>query len=368
MKTKLFVRCKKCLTTSTRPRIEFFNGVCSACINFQERKKINWKLREKQLWKICNKFRKGNGEYDVVVPAGGGKDSSYVAWMLKNKFKMNPLCVCCEPPLITKLGLENLNKFKSSGFDLIYLSESKHDKKMNKIAFIKSGLPQHNWLASIQIAPLKIAYKFEIKFVMWGEEGESMYGGKNTYKNKFNVDTSLFNLKLNNNPINKFIKDSSIKKNYYWSILNKKEKKQYANIFKCYWSYFEKWDESKHLKFAKKYCGLKFDKIKQSNAINNHSHTDQKMFALHMYLAYLKFGFGRATTDTSIDIRHKKLTRKQAIKIVKKYDRIFPKNYLSDYCKYFNMTQKNFIKILHKFINKDIFEIKNKKIILLDTI
>jgi len=356
------------MTVSTRPRISFKKGVCSACLNFKERKKIDWSLRGKELRKLCNKFRKNNGEYDVVVPAGGGKDSSYVAWMLKNKYNMNPLCVCCEPPLITKLGIQNLNNFKSSGFDLIYLSETEYFKKMNKITFIKSGLPQHNWLASIVIAPLKIAHKFNIKFVMWGEEGESMYGGKNIYKNKLKVDTKLFNLKLNNNVINKYIMKNTSKKNYFWSTLNKKEIKKYSNIYKCYWSYFEKWDETKHIKVAKKYCGLRFDKKKQGNAINNHSHTDQKMFALHMYLAYLKFGFGRATTDTSIDIRHKKLSRLKAIKIVKKYDSIFPETFTKDYCNYFNMTKKRFFKILYKFINKDIFQIKNKKIILLDTI
>ena len=54
---------------STRPRINFVNGVCSACINFAERKKINWKQREKTLWKLCNKIRKKNGDYDVIVAA-----------------------------------------------------------------------------------------------------------------------------------------------------------------------------------------------------------------------------------------------------------------------------------------------------------
>ena len=55
------------------------------------------------------------------------------------------------------------------------------------------------------------------------------------------------------------------------------------------WSYFEKWDEDKHLELAKKYCGLEYDKKRQDNAINNHSHTDQRLYALHMYIAYLKW-------------------------------------------------------------------------------
>ena len=44
---------------------------------------------------------------------------------------------------------------------------------MDLLTFKKSGLPQHNWIAAIYIAPLKIAKKFGINLVMWGEEGMS---------------------------------------------------------------------------------------------------------------------------------------------------------------------------------------------------
>ena len=129
MPKKIFFRCKKCLTTSTRPRTSFTEGLCSACKNFEERKKINWRLRERQLKKLCDKVRKSNGDYDVVVPAGGGKDSSYVAWTLKHKYNMNPLCVFCEPPLFTRIGEENLLNFRNSGFDLLQISQGKAQKK-----------------------------------------------------------------------------------------------------------------------------------------------------------------------------------------------------------------------------------------------
>ena len=55
---KDFYRCKKCLMVSTRPRTNFFNGVCSGCINFAERKKINWKhgfYRNDIGWRIIGK-------------------------------------------------------------------------------------------------------------------------------------------------------------------------------------------------------------------------------------------------------------------------------------------------------------------------
>ena len=77
--------CKKCVISNQRPRITFDkNGICSAC-KFAETKHkiIDWDSREKELIKLLDKFRKNNGEWDVVVPCSGGKDSIYVAHMLK---------------------------------------------------------------------------------------------------------------------------------------------------------------------------------------------------------------------------------------------------------------------------------------------
>jgi hypothetical protein len=69
--------CKKCTISNQRPRITFDkNGVCSAC-NFSDYKQTStdWKKRENELQELCDKFRKKNGEYDVIVPCSGGKDN-----------------------------------------------------------------------------------------------------------------------------------------------------------------------------------------------------------------------------------------------------------------------------------------------------
>ena len=76
--------CKKCVVSNQRPRITFDkNGICSACNWFEEKKKIDWPLRQKQFLELLNKFRKNNGEYDVLVPGSGGKDSGMIAHILK---------------------------------------------------------------------------------------------------------------------------------------------------------------------------------------------------------------------------------------------------------------------------------------------
>ena len=192
-----------------------------------------------------------------------------------------------------------------------------------------------------------------------------MYGGNNSQKNKINPRADyFFKTKVNNNSLSKYIKKNNLdKKNYFWSNIEDNEIKQFSSILKCHWSYFEKWDEEKHLKLAKKFCGHKNLKKKQQASLNDHSHTDQRLYSLHMYLAYLKFGFGRATTDVSIGIRHKKYSKKQGIQLINKNDSIFPTEFLNDYLNYFKINKSQFFKILKKFVNKDLFKINKKKIV-----
>ena len=152
----------------------------------------------------------------------------------------------------------------------------------------------------------------DIKLIMWGEEGESMYGGSNKLKLELKLDPkNISKFYLESHEIRNAVSSNYSKKNYYWFTLDRNEMNVYKKLYNCHWSYFERWDENKHFKIARKYCGLVDANTKEENAINKHSHTDQKMFALHMYLAYLKYGFSRATSDSSIEIRHKRLTRKE---------------------------------------------------------
>ena len=95
--------CKKCLITNQRPttRAEhtikkdiptttnFFDGICEACIIKEKHKNIDWEKKEHEFTKILDKYRSRNGNYDVVVPGSGGKDSFFVAHQLKYKYKMN---------------------------------------------------------------------------------------------------------------------------------------------------------------------------------------------------------------------------------------------------------------------------------------
>ena len=110
--------CKKCTRSNQRPAVtqeylqtekkkkqfvEIEKDICGGCeFNYLKHNKINWKDRGKQLEELCNKYRKSDGSYDVLVPGSGGKDSIYVAHQLKFKYNMNPLLCSWSPTMITK--------------------------------------------------------------------------------------------------------------------------------------------------------------------------------------------------------------------------------------------------------------------------
>ena len=113
---KEVVFCANCVVSNQRPRTRFNeHGVCSACQWAYEKDHIiDWDKREDELVQLCDKFRKNDGSFDVVVPGSGGKDSGYVAHQLKYRYGMNPLCVTWSPFEYTKIGWKNLNNFIAS--------------------------------------------------------------------------------------------------------------------------------------------------------------------------------------------------------------------------------------------------------------
>ena len=41
--------CTKCMLPETKPELTFQDGVCNACINYENRKNINWEEKKKHL-------------------------------------------------------------------------------------------------------------------------------------------------------------------------------------------------------------------------------------------------------------------------------------------------------------------------------
>ena len=333
------------------------NKMCKACIYYYEKQKIDWKKREKELIKICNKYRKSNGEYDVIVPGSGGKDSIYVAHELKNKYKMNPLLVTWAPNIITKIGKQNLISWQKISKNSIYIKQNQRvHRLLTKLAFINLCHPFQPFVIGQKNVAPKLALKKNIKLVMFGEH-DAEFGMMMNTKNKPDLDVSHFcsdksldELYIAGVKVNDLISKYkiSLKELNPYLPLNKKDFYS-AKISFHYYSYYKKWNFHDNYYYAVKNSNFKPNDLRIEGSYDKYASMDDKLDWLHFYTFYTKFGMGRATAASDQEIRSGVITRDEGISLVKRFDGEVIEKYLNDILKYLGISKKRFFDVIDKF-------------------
>ena len=363
MNNKTIFWCTNCLNMSTRPRISFDSrGWCNACQWMEEKKSMDWTPRKKELNELLAKHKSKGSDFDCIVPVSGGKDGSYVAYTLKHKYGMNPLAITVRPALSLEIGDQNLSNFIKSGYNHIHLSPNPIIlDRLNKYGFIEKGFPYYGWLIAIMTAVIKTAVNFKIPLLVYGEDGEIEYGGSTESKHKALYDINYMKriyLEGGHEKVFERIKqdgDISDEDLSFFKFPTDDEISEVGLSF-THWSYFEPWDSYRNYITAKEHCGLIEKDEGNLDTFTNFSQNDQALYALHAYLMYLKFGFGRATQDAGIEIRRGSMTREQALNLVKMYDNAYPSDLIDTYLDYYKMTKEEFDGVLDKYANRDLFE------------
>jgi N-acetyl sugar amidotransferase len=328
----------------------------------EEKKTMDWAPRQKELLELLEKNRSKTGSFDCIVPVSGGKDGSYVAYMLKHKYGMNPLAVTVRPALSLEIGDKNLHNFIHSGYDHIHITPNPIVlDRLNKYGFIEKGFPYYGWLIAIMSAVIRTAANFRIPLLFYGEDGEVEYGGSTETKNKALYDISYMKRIYFEGGYEKVFdrirKDNDISEAdlSFFKFPEDDEVSEVGLSF-THWSYFENWDSYRNYIVAKEYCGLIEKEEGNSDTFTNFSQNDQALYALHAYMMYLKYGFGRATQDAGIEIRRGSMTRDQALNLVKMYDNAYPHHLIDTYLDYYKMTKDEFDAVLDSYANRNLFE------------
>lgn len=352
--------CKKCTISNQRPRITFDkHNICSAC-NYAEYKrfKINWKKRQKEFSKLIEKYRSKDNSYDVLVPCSGGKDGGYVAHALKYKYGMNPLTVTWSPLLYTDIGKKNLNSFINSGFDhILGTPNPKVAKKLTKLSFEKLGDPFQPFIYGQINFPLKIAIKNNIKLIMYGENQEAEYGGDIKKANIPTRDVRDFNKYYFSGKNVNFWKSADITEkdlNAFKGPTVDEIIKNKINIH--FFGYYHFWDPQENYYYCQENTGYEANYQRTEGTYSKYASIDDKIDGFHYYLSYIKFGLGRATSDTAHEIRDEKINRKEGIELVKKFDGEFPKKYFNEFLSYCQITEEFFFKVIDSWRSKHLWK------------
>ena len=348
------------------------NGMCLACKYFYEKNSINWKQREKHLVQLCNKHRKNNGDYDILVPGSGGKDSFYVAHQLKTKYKMNPLLVTWKPALYTDIGKKNFDAWLQLGMaNYTFFQNPVVHSKLTKLAFENLCHPFQPFILGQKNFAPKMSKLLNIKLIMYGESYVEFGMDKKNKDNPkmdpkyFSSNESYKKMFISGVKVTDIIKKHKLSLNDLDPYLPlshdeiKKNKIEFHNF-----SYYKRWNFHENYYYAVENTNFKPSDERSEGSYDKYASMDDKLDWLHFYTFYTKFGMGRTTAATDQEIRSGVISREEGKMLVKRFDGEFPKKYLNDCLKYMNISEKKFTSIIDKFRPKHLWKKDSNKWIL----
>lgn len=360
--------CNKCVYPIHAVNLDIDDeGVCSACRTFEEILSLDestWTKRKEKLIEIIENYKKiTKGDYDCIIPVGGGKDSYYQAHYIKS--------LGFKPLLVTYYGnnflpegevnLQNMSK-KLNCDHFIFKPSEEILIKLNKAAFYMMGdMNWHNH-AGIRIIPVKSALQFKVPLFIFGETSWDISGMFSIHNySEFNKRTVL------EHDMRGFLSDDFIGKenlttrDVSWYNLPD-DKTYFENKLKgIYLGNFVKWDPYKQTDLMKKFYDWQESKEPFERTYRKISNLDDMHEnGIHDYLKYIKFGYGRCSDHASKDIRNNYMTREEGIKLVKKYDHVKPKKDLKRWLDYVGMKESEFDVIADTFRGRNIWS-KDKK-------
>ena len=355
-------RCKKCVATNSRPeQVLDKDGVCNACLSFEQKKLINWDERKKLFIEEVAEAQKHKTKdnWDCIIPSSGGKDSTAQAFVARD-FGLNPLIVTATTCDLSNIGKQNIENLKKN-FDTIEISPQKKIRsKLNKICLETLGdigWPEH---VSIFTQPIQIAAKLDIKLILYGEQPQFEYGGPQR------SDSNIMNRKWMEEfggflgfRVSDLINHYGFKRDellpYIYPDESLIEKKGIKALFM---GYYMDWNNQKNYILSKTKGFVPFDGPIEGGNVG-YEKIDNYQHGIHDYFKYLKYGFSRSTDQASWMIRQSIITREEGVKLVKENDGKYPSSYLGKQLKNIlediNLSLDQFNKICDKFTNKEIF-------------
>jgi N-acetyl sugar amidotransferase len=362
--SKLIHYCTKCVMPDTKPDLSFNEkGVCNACSNFNNRKEVDWDLRMNELRTILDKYRSKDGSnHDCIIPVSGGKDSTFqVLKMLE--LGMNPLCVTATTDKLSDIGRYNIENIKKLGVDYIEVSTNPVvRRKINKIALTQVGdisWPEHVTIFTI---PIRIAVERKIPLLIWGENSQHEYGGPAAA-----VETNVLNRRwleefggMNGLRVSDLIGLEGIEKKHLIDYTYPSDEDlTRVGVTGLFLGYYMPWDGPNNAFIAQAH-GMKTYPTIVEGSIVSFENLDNIQMRIHDYFKFLKFGYDRVSDWASVYIRRNRLSREDAMQLIKRYAGKFPSSYLGtsleEILEEIDVTPEDFVEICDRYTNKKLFK------------
>lgn len=169
--------CSHCIMDTSDPTLKFQpNGRCDYCGNFEELIKPKWDTGaegERKLMDMATAISESGSanDFDCIIGLSGGLDSSYAAYIAKEKMGLRPLLFHVDAGWNTDQAVGNIEKLVDGlGLDLYTDVVNWESVKRMQVAFLRSGIPDQDLVqdAAFFSGLYKFARKYKIKHIITG--------------------------------------------------------------------------------------------------------------------------------------------------------------------------------------------------------
>jgi N-acetyl sugar amidotransferase len=361
--------CNKCVYPSITVNLHMSeDGICSSCKTFEKAKSISpesWEDRKKIIINIFEeKLSSNSSNYDCLIPVSGGKDSYYQAHLITKEFGLKPLLMTYHGNNFLPEGDYNRDHMRSvfNADHIVWGPSVDVLIKLNRLGFKKMG--DMNWQnhCGIMTAPISVAVKFNIPFIIWGETFWDISG---MFEPDDFVEFSArvrYEHQLRGYEWNDFLDDPNDKiteKDMIWAKYPTDEEILEVGVRGLFMGNYFQWDPNKHSKMIQQEYGWKPAEKPFERTYRLMSNLDDRYEnGIHDLMKFIKFGYGRCSDHASKDIRTGYMTREEGIKMVKKYDHVISSD-LYYWLEYVNMKEDEFWHIADTFRNPKVWWIED---------
>lgn len=351
--------CAKCVLPDTRPNLDIMeDGICNACHSWTGKKQtIDWDARYRDFLALVKGVKERASGWDCVIPVSGGKDSTWqVIRALEHGLK--PLCVTWRTPARNALGQANLDNLIGLGVDHIDFSINPDvERRLTVKTFEKAGslaIPMHMALFAI---PLQVAVKFSIPLVLWGENSAMEYGGK---------DENVLGFEMNRAWLMKYgVTQGTTAEDWVSDEFSTKDLQAYvwptdaqlkqAGVTAAFLGWYLPWDPEEAFRVARENGFRALTDAPKTGYYKYADVDDEFIITLHHWMKWYKFGFTRLWDNLSLEIRAGRMTREQAVRIIRETGDEYPAEAIGKFCAWAGIKEADFLKMAEKFRNHDIW-------------
>ena len=132
------------------------------------------------------------------------------------------------------------------------------------------------------------------------------------------------------------------------------EEQARSGVAAVFLGYYMQWDPHLTYEIAKRH-GFRADEKPRTGFYSFADVDDEFLITIHHWMKWYKFGFTRIWDNLSLEIRAGRMTREQAIEIVRSAGEEYPIAEIERFCDYVQITQKRFFEIAETFRNHEIW-------------